>query len=322
MTASRFVLAAGIALLAAAPAFGHGGTYRGPGTEVPPDSRVPTDPPPPSHACDCLRIGCATCTRGATVEGRDLALREQETTELRRWKDVVRVRITTRFRANAGLRSTEGYAPVAHGPLLAIVGAKIAHIGEGAPSAPLAAKLRESSEARRDYRTVRDKALDPLLLSPVEDGSFELRAAPIRPDWETTVEVEAYALADGTPRTARLYRTGDRYLVVAPLDDAVACSRAALVDDAHERIVAFLDGAEAERLYPARSRDAVRVPCVPELERALLRKSVTQWVAVEEPAEPPRAPLTQVPPPSRDPAPPPPAPEPETTTPAVAEPTN
>ncbi|MFQ5843597.1 MAG: hypothetical protein ACE5JG_01265 [Planctomycetota bacterium] len=305
------VVAIHLALFAAPRAWAHGGAGpRGPGGPPPglrvppppppvaavaPCGREPTDPepppPPPSDPnapptppadaappppCLCAAVECRRCADYLLATDA-LAVRELETATLHSWGDLRRIQVRVTFQARDDVLG-EAHAPVRVPPLFAVSAARVERKG-----ASLAASPTPSQEGRKRYIETKRRELDPLLLVRRSPGSYDLRAFPVGAHSKTVVVIEGYALADRPPR---LYRTGDRFLAVAPLPAKGEADGARLADHKRGRALRFLDRTQAQRRFGAAAVSAARqVPCVAQLEAAAGNTGRSVWLALE-PEEP------------------------------------
>jgi hypothetical protein len=132
------------------------------------------------------------------------------------------------------------------------------------------------------YLAIRDRDLDPLLLTRCSACSFHLRAFPVVPEAATTVTIEGYALSDRAATSTALYRTGERFLAVVRFAEGRAPSGADLLDLERGRALYFLDRPEAAARFPSLLDGALDVPCADALERATKAGASECWIA--EPA--------------------------------------
>lgn len=285
-------------------ALAHGGGFRGSRGSVPPGLREPSDPPPPGIDCDCARPDCLECSHAQLQSGERLARNDIAQAATARWDDFATLRITATFRASGG-RPIEAYALLAPSPVFAVTAGSIRQGGS-----ELTAGLRTSQDARRRYLWAKRNGLDPLLVTRRNAGRYHLRSFPVRGDGDTVVVIDGFALAAPRVRGApRLYRTGDRVLVVrdtnAPRDGEVA-------DVESGRGLWFGTMSEVRARYGDRVDDAVEVPFVAAIETAITGEGDAAasddiaLVALEAGAEsPPRVGPVK---PEQDPAPSPPPP--------------
>ena len=197
------LLAALSVLLLAPDAFAHGGIFR--------CLREPSDPMPPKPPCWCAKITCVSCFAKALATGDRFVSRKLSRTSLRRWNDFHALRITLTYRARD--RDVEAHSLIAPSSLFALTTGQVTQ-----GNSTLTASHRSSGDARTDYMKSRRRGLDPLLLMRRGPGSYDLRVFPVRTDADTVVVLGGVALAPARERgKARLYRSGDRILVVRDL---------------------------------------------------------------------------------------------------------
>jgi len=230
-----------------------GGGFRGPSGGVPPGLRAP-DP----LVCDCARPDCTNCSHAQLVSGKRLTRKAIARTVSRRWDDFAAIRIVATFGTNAP-RPIEAYAELEPAALFAVVAGSIAQ-----SDSTLRASLRPSRDARRRYLYSVQRSRDPFLVLRAGPGRYHLRAFPVDATGDTVVTIDGVGLAAPRRRGApRLYRTGDRVLVVSD-----GGSGGAFVDRDDGRELRFLPLAEAREQYGDRAASAERVPFVRSLETA------------------------------------------------------
>jgi len=245
------VLALALLALAAAPALAHGGgCFPDRPGGVPPGLRAPNDPEPPPTPEE----------RGEMPHFRF----KTSTRVVSRWGDVVRVRVTIRL-DTAREPSEEAVLAIAVPPGFLLSKATALVDGERVAAAP----------AGVDGRRLALAGADRFLAVRVDDDLLRLRVFPVRRASDTRVITEGFAVEPLDRFGARLYRGGERVLVVTRDGwNIVSWDRAA-------------------RGYPgAPTRD------VPGLATALQRHLFAGAVSDPQPKSPVRAPLPAEPPPS------------------------
>ncbi len=231
--------------------------------------RNPGIPISPGIECDCARTDCAFCSDGRLVGVKRLVCSEVAQRATRRWNDFAALRVTATFRAHTQwLR--EAHIRVAPSALFAVTGGSIRH-----GNSFLKASLRASQDARRRYlwsrHWSRRRGLDPLLVTWRAPGRCHLRAYPVRAKPDTVVTIEGFGLAAPKKRGApRLYRTGDRVLIVRDAQALAAPLKTGeWADTAGQRVLSFHDVATARQRVGDRVDRAIKVPFVNAIETAL-----------------------------------------------------
>ena len=223
--------------------------------------------------CACAKVTCRTCSRRVAT-----TYCAGKVTELARWGDVARWRITLRFETPIET-NVEGYERVQM-PLLAVYGGRLAQ-----RNLTLTARLRPSLEARVTYLNElprRDtRGRDPLLVLRRGPGILDVRVFPVARHRPAYVTLSAYSLARHRSREGvRLYRTGRRYLAIVA-DRPERKAPADFVDTAGGRYLYFLSAKECRARFG--DRPVRPVPCVPHLETAVTgrgRHAAGQWMAL------------------------------------------
>ena len=277
----------------------HGGSYRGPPGGVPPGLRVPAGLVSAGLACDCARPDCSQCSHDQLMGGERLTRSEIVQRTTRRWNDFAALRITATFRGRTG-GAVEAYALLEPSALFAATAGSILQ-GDSL----LSSSLRTSKDARRRYLWAKQRKLDPLLVMRRDPGRYHLRAFPVRNDRDTIVMIQGFALAAPQERGApRLYRTGDRLLVVRDTRVGRPLEEGEWADADGKRALSFHGLAAARRRYGKSVELAVEVRFVPALETALTGRgdaaasNEVVLVALEAGAElPPRVGAPEPPPP-------------------------
>jgi len=208
--------------------------------------------------CDCGRIECDLCAT-RDVRDPDAYTCREDVTELKRWGDVARCRVTVTIEA-ARDHGVEAYASLEPAPVFAAVTGTLWNAG-----ALMAAALRPSEEVRRSYLYERRLATaDPMLVLRRGPGRIDVRVYPVTREEPAVATVEGYILvADAGPLSAvRAYATGDRCLVVT---DPAAAQLPQWSDDA--RALHFLSREEAGVRFPGAALQ--EVPFVAALETAV-----------------------------------------------------
>lgn len=264
-------------ILVAEEALAHGGgSFRGPGSAVPPGIRTASDPVPPppptlTMACDCASPTCRHCADPLLVAGAALKRRATRVRVLSRWGDLARVRIETWFEGASLRRPVEAYQRIGAGTLLAVMSGAL-YNGGGA----LDGRLLPSERARRDYLWERfaPRIRDPMLVLPANEGGVHLRVFPVRRGTPSYVVLEGYQLTEPSRKSGlRMYVTKEpgkapRYLAVLPQALVPATRSADHVDPATDRALLFLDAQEARGLFGLAVDLATHVPCIPALAAA------------------------------------------------------
>ena len=233
----RLTLIALSLIVAAESAIAHGGgSFRGPAGHF--RRGIP---------CSCAKIECDKCSTAALRSAADYARVRTKVTELKRWGDIVRLRISLTFESRREKGSVEGYARLRPAPLFAAVAGSVQSLN----ATPLLAKLQPSETARQKYLWLRRTTyFDPLLVMRRRPGVIDVRAFPIDKARPMAVEIEGFALL---PRAGfegvRIYRTGERYLTVGPKGQ-----------------YEFLSAKQCRARH--KTVAAIIVPCVPQLEGA------------------------------------------------------
>jgi len=185
-------------LFLASVSFAHGGGgFRGPNGSVPPRvvQRIP---------CACAKPSCSKCKDTSFTRADGLAKCETKVTEVERWGDVARVRVTLTLRAHERTGMTEAYLPVEPAPVFALVKGSVG---------TLEATLRKSEDARQIYLFEKRRKRDPLLIVRRTPGRFDVRVFPVPHDEDLVIRLEGYALVG---KTGCVYTTGDGHVEVKP----------------------------------------------------------------------------------------------------------
>jgi len=267
----RVLAALSVTLICATSTWGQDGTSR---RGIQPGERIA---PRPAECKYCAKPYCSKCAPPDLESGKNLAHKTERFTVLREWGDVVSLEVRVSFRAKKNAGTIEAYTPLNISSVMAITGAAIEHQGQRLVASPEPPKLANMKYLETRRRTPRR---DPLLLTQRAPGLYDLRVFPVGEQSDTTVTIRGFSLLPRAPTSIRLYRTGQRYLAVVPLDLDPNPRKAALVDKRYQRSLYFLDRKQAKRLFGRLSYAAMEVPCVPELERAVTKTGVKTWVAV------------------------------------------
>ena len=210
--------------------------------------------------CACARIDCGRCDRGDDAP----AYCAGKVTEVARWGDIARWRITLKF-TTPSETDVEAHQRLEM-PLIAAYGGRLVQ-----RRLTLSAKLKPSFEARVTYMRATERfflrARDPLLVLRRGPGAIDVRVYPVARYKPARVTLLAYALtryrgSDGV----RLYRTGRRCLAIVTGRPAPE-GPADYVDRAGDRYLYFLSAKVCRKRFgdhPVRY-----VPCVPHLETAV-----------------------------------------------------
>jgi len=208
--------------------------------------------------CDCGRIECDLC---ATRDARDpdAFTCRKDVTELKRWGDVARCRVTVTIEA-ARDHGVEAYARLEPAPVFAAVTGTLWNAGT-----LMTAALRPSEEVRRSYLYERRLATaDPMLVLRRGPGRIDVRVYPVTREEPAVAWVEGYVLvSDAGPASAmRAYATGERCLVIT---DLTAAQEPQWQDGI--RALHFLSREDAAVRFPGVT--PCEVPFVPALETAV-----------------------------------------------------
>ena len=233
----RLTLTALFLIVAAETAIAHGGGgFRGPTGHF--SRGIP---------CSCAKIDCDKCATASLRSAADYARVRTKVTELKRWGDLARLRISMTFESRREKGTVEGYARLRPAPVFAAVAGSV----QSLDATPLLASLQPSETARRKYLWIRRTTyFDPLLVMRRRAGVIDVRAFPIEKARPMSVEIEGFALL---PRIGiagvRIYRTGERYLTVGP-----------------KAKYEFLSAKQCRARHGTAA--AIIVPCIPQLETA------------------------------------------------------
>jgi hypothetical protein len=221
--------------------------------------------------CACARVKCRLCGRRLDPPAYCAA----RVTEMARWGDIVRWRITLRFTTETSTEVEGCYRLQL--PLLAAYGGGLAHRGVTLP-----ARLRPSLRTRVRYLSQIPRRKDPLLVLRRGPGTLDVRVFPVARHRPAHVTLSAYALARyrGPFEDVRLYRTGRRFLAVVAARPA-GKEPADFIDTARGRYLYFLTRKECRARFG--DRPVRTVPCVPHLETAVTgrgNEAASHWVAL------------------------------------------
>lgn len=205
--------------------------------------------------CACAQIDCSRC---AHRDAPDYCA--GSVTEVARWGDIARWRITLRFTTPQTTR-VEGHERLQM-PLIAVYGGRLAQRG-----LTLAAKLQPSLEARVTYMREVPRGRDPLLVLRRGPGDIDVRVYPVSRYKPARVTLLAYALTRYRgSEGVRLYRTGRRCLAIVTGRPAPE-GPADYVDREGDRYLYFLSAKVCRKRF--KDHPVRYVPCVPHLETAV-----------------------------------------------------
>jgi hypothetical protein len=180
-----------------------------------------------------------------------------------RWTDVANCRFEITFTATTEV-PVEACARIGPWPLLAVVQGSLRN-GVSTEEA----ELVPAAWARGKYMSERLGGADPLLGVRAGRGVVDLRVFPVRKHIPVTVVIEGYVLAEApAPERLRLYRTGERYLAVAPLEHDPHVRDATYHDERGGRALHFVGRTECLEKFGTDAADDV--PFVLALETAAM----------------------------------------------------
>lgn len=208
--------------------------------------------------CTCAKVECNKCATPALREGKELTRCTADVTEMARWGDIARVRVTVTLETQRERGSIEGWVRLEPAPVFAVVAGALKGKLE------LAGSLRPSEEVRKIYLWERRRyRFDPMLALRRGPGRIDLRAFPIQRGQPVVVTLEGYTWAPIAAATGvQLYRTGRRCLAVTPHTPADWGGH-----PVGDRLLRFLTERECRARFP--DHPLVLVPCVPALETAV-----------------------------------------------------